>query len=186
MIGMDHGFSFPITYFDRYGLKSWDAFLKDFVRYWPTHLADSTVEQLRKFAERTGEPSEFRLTERWTSSAKSVFQFDVNGSVAKSTHAGLPFLLQLRTTLGDRVHYWPFDGWVVPLGKSVVAETYPSLFRKRYPAQERSGDQQDAYSVSHWLLDMDRMSELHRFFSPPLTAPQKRRATLEGWILGVS
>ena len=58
-------------------------------------------------------------------SAKSVFHFDVPGSVAKSTHAGLPWLRYLRNQLGDRVHFWPFDGWAIPAGKSAMVKVYP-------------------------------------------------------------
>jgi hypothetical protein len=32
--------------------------------------------------------------------------------VAKSTHAGLPWLPHPRLKLGERLHFWPFDGWV--------------------------------------------------------------------------
>ena len=39
--------------------------------------------------------------------AKSVFHFDVPGSVAKSTHAGIPWLRFIRLRTGDRVHFWP-------------------------------------------------------------------------------
>ena len=39
------------------------------------------------------------------SRAKSVFHFDVQVSVAKSTHAGLPWLRYLRQQLGGRVHF---------------------------------------------------------------------------------
>ena len=39
--------------------------------------------------------------------------FHVPGSVAKSTHAGLPWLRYLRQQMGTRVHFWPFDGWVI-------------------------------------------------------------------------
>lgn len=55
-----------------------------------------------------------------------MFHFDVPGSVAKSTHAGIPWLLYLRSRLGDRVHFWPFDGWQIPKGKSAVVEIYPA------------------------------------------------------------
>jgi hypothetical protein len=54
-----------------------------------------------------------RLTEERSGSAKSVFHFDVQGSVAKSTHAGIPWLRFIRQPLGKRVHFWPFDGWDV-------------------------------------------------------------------------
>jgi len=36
IVGIDHGFSFPDTYFQRYGLRSWDEFLEDFCKHWPT------------------------------------------------------------------------------------------------------------------------------------------------------
>jgi hypothetical protein len=185
IVGLDHGFSFPVAYFRRYKLKSWDAFLEDFVAEWPTHREGSTVEEFRAASRRTGDNSEFRLTETWTSSAKSVFQFDVNGSVAKSTHAGLPYLLQLRKAAKNKVHFWPLDGWEVPVGKSAIAEVYPSLFRNRYLREGRTVDQQDAYAVSRWLAEMDGLDALKRFFQPPLSADQRKQASLEGWILGV-
>ena len=57
--------------------------------------------------------------------------FDVQGSVAKSTHAGLPWLRHLRRECKRSVHFWPFDGWGIPEGSSVVAEIYPSLWTRR-------------------------------------------------------
>lgn len=185
IIGVDHGFSFPIGYFHRYDLKIWDDFLADFAAHWPTDGKGTTVESLRINSKRTGTNDEFRLTERWTSSAKSVFQFDVNGSVAKSTHAGLPFLSKLRNKFAHQLHCWPFDGWYVPSDKSVIAEVYPSLFRRRYPREGRAVDQQDAYGVSRWLMEMNRDNYLRDFFVPPLNELQQQRARTEGWILGV-
>ena len=183
LVGIDHGFSFPLDYFKRNKLKTWDAFLDDFVKHWPTADGDATVEQFRAKSKRTGDAKEFRLTEKWTSSAKSVFQFDVQGSVAKSTHAGLPFLKQLRDQ-NPSLHFWPFDGWSLPQEKSVVAEIYPSLFRNRYPRETRTVDQQDAYSICCWLRDMDAIGRLEDFATPPLSAAQQKTAQLEGWILG--
>ena len=52
---------------------------------------------------------------------------DLQGSVAKSTHAGIPWLRFIRQRLRDRVHFWPFDGWDIPAGRSAVVEVYPSL-----------------------------------------------------------
>ena len=148
--GIDHGFSFPIAYFNRYQLISWHAFLDDFTRYWPTDEDHTYVDFIRdaerRKPARTGSSDEFRLTEKWTSSAKSVFRFDVQGSVAKSTHAGIPWLRRIRDAVGDRIHFWPFDGGEVPPGKSVIAEVYPSIFKSRYPREDRSADQQDAYA----------------------------------------
>ena len=189
--GIDHGFSFPISYFERYGLRSWDQFLIDFTEHWPTDQDDIHVDALRQqsngaASKRTGSNKEFRLTEKWSSSAKSVFQFDVQGSVAKSTHAGIPWLLQIRKDFGDQVHFWPFDGWIPSDGTSVIAEIYPSILRNRFPRQQRSCDQQDAYSVARWLSESSQARILDRYFNPPLSDHEREAATLEGWILGIT
>ena len=37
LVGIDHGFSFPLRYFEVYGLSpDWPTFLDDFQRHWPT------------------------------------------------------------------------------------------------------------------------------------------------------
>ncbi len=185
VVGIDHGLSFPVSYFQRYQLANWDDFLDDFVRHWPTHQVDRSVEEFRDGSQRIGNAQELRLTECWTAGAKSVFQFDVPGSVAMSTHAGLPFIHRLRTLQAD-VHFWPFDGWSIPSGANVIAEVWPSLFRSRYDRQARNVHQQDAFAVCCWLEAMDSMKQLDRFFDPPLTAAERRVAELEGWILGVT
>jgi hypothetical protein len=128
---------------------------------------------------------EFRLTERWTSSAKSVFQLDGQGTVGKSTHAGISWLKWLRDELGDAVHFWPFDGWAPPAGKAVIAEVYPSIFRNRYVREDRSGDEQDAYATARWMSEMSARGALAGCFDPPLAPTERAVAALEGWILGV-
>lgn len=187
--GIDHGFSFPLDYFRRYGFSSWPEFLSDFCEHWPTDRENTCVDSIRSGLRgppiRSGRSNEFRLTERWTSSAKSVFQFDVQGSVAKSTHAGLPWLRWIRNQVGDQVHVWPLDGWEASEGKSVLAEVYPSIFRNRYPRAKRTVDQQDAYGVARWLAESDARGSLSRYFDPPLTEAERQTANLEGWILGV-
>lgn len=196
IIGIDHGFSFPETYFQRYGLKSWEAFLVDFHRYWPTDEKDCMIDFIREGVwwinqthpngERTGKATELRLSELWTSSATSVFRMDGQGAVGKSTHAGLPWLQFLRERCGHQLHFWPFDGWQAPEGKSLIAETYPSIFRRRYPKEYRTPDQQDAYSIARWLEETVRRGALERYLNPPLTIPERKIAGLEGWILGVT
>ena len=47
-----------------------------------------------------------------TSRARSVV-LDVQGSVAKSTHAGISLPRFISQRLGPRVHFWPFDGWEI-------------------------------------------------------------------------
>jgi hypothetical protein len=187
--GIDHGLSFPIDYFKRYGLSTWQQFLDDFSTHWPTDQTHQTIDFLRKRSDgppvRFGSNCDFRLTETWTSSAKSVFQFDVQGSVAKSTHAGLPWIRTIRRAVGNSIHFWPFDGWQIQSGASVIVEVFPSVFRNRYPRQDRTVDQQDAYAVSRWLAECDKDEFLQRYLDPPLTNLQREIADLEGWILGI-
>lgn len=188
IIGIDHAFGFPLRYLERNGHGTWDEFLEDFARRWPTTEPDATVESLRGANGHEGGRTELRLCERWTAGAKSVFWFDVQGSVAKSTRAGIPWLRCLRrdSAVRGRVHFWPFDGFRIPEGKSVIAEAYPSLWRKRYDVEARTADEQDAYATSRWLAEMDRRGELGRYLRPPLTDDESRTALLEGWILGIA
>ncbi len=125
LVGIDHGFSFPLKYFEKYGLPyNWIVFLNDFQEHWPTDEDCTYVDFVRdgacgNGAARGGDSRWRRITEV-RAGAKSVFHFDVPGSVAKSTHAGIPWLRFVRMRVGDRIHFWPFDGWKVPPGKSAV------------------------------------------------------------------
>jgi predicted RNase H-like HicB family nuclease len=190
LVGIDHGFSFPIRYFEKHRLpRDWPAFLEDFQRHWPTD-DDIYVDFVRdgsrgNGAARTGYRRWRRLTEERTGSAKSVFHFDVQGSVAKSTHAGIPWLLFIRRRLGERVHFWPFDGWQIPPGRSAVAEVYPRLWSGSYPREDRTADQHDAYSVAAWLREADRDGRLEGLLAPTLDPKERAIAEVEGWILGV-
>ena len=191
IVGIDHGFSFPIAYFQKYSLPlDWAQFLDDFQQHWPTDESSTCVDFIREGicghgAKRMGDAHWLRLTEEWTATAKSVFLFDVQGSVAKSTHAGLPWLRYLRKECSRRIHFWPFDGWQIPDGASVVVEVYPSLWVRRFPKQKRDGDMQATYAVSAWLQRADLDGSLPQFFCPPLSAEERKRAAIEGWILGV-
>jgi hypothetical protein len=64
-----------------------------------------------------------------------------SGIVAKSTHAGIPWLWHIRQEVRDRVHFWPFDGWQIPEGKPAIVEVYPSIFSGRYDRGDRTADQ---------------------------------------------
>ncbi len=48
LVGIDHGFSFPLRYFEVHRLKpDWSAFLHDFQRYWPTDEDNTYVDFVR-------------------------------------------------------------------------------------------------------------------------------------------
>jgi hypothetical protein len=191
LVGIDHGFSFPLRYFESYGLApDWAVFLEDFQRHWPTDGDHVYVDFVRhgtigKGAAREGNRSWRRMTEERARTAKSLFHFDVQGSVAKSTHSGLPWLLYLRRHLADKVHFWPFDGWRILDRRSAIAEVYPSLWARSFPREERTADQQDAYAVAAWMRRTDLDGHLGAFLDPPLTAQERAVAGVEGWILGV-
>jgi hypothetical protein len=192
IVGIDHAFSFPLQYFEAHRLPlDWPAFLDDFCHHWPTDENGVRVELVRRGScgnalARTGNARWRRIADMRARTAKSVFHFDVQGSVAKSTHAGLPWLRFLRRELGSRVHFWPFDGWKVPAGRACVAEVYPSLWKRLYPAEGRTADQHDAFSVASRLRDLDIAGELRSVLNPTLTAAERAVAAIEGWIVGVS
>jgi len=192
LVGIDHGFSFPLRYFEKHGLQpDWPAFLDDFQHHWPTDGDHIYVDFVRdgirgNGAARTGNRRWRRLSEEYAGGAKSVFHFDVPGSVAKSTHAGLPWLRFIRQRLGSRVHFWPFDGWDIPAGRSAIAEVYPSLWRSGFPPQDRTPDQHDAYCIAAWLARADRDGTLPGYLNPDLAPAERAVARIEGWILGVT
>ena len=190
LVGIDHGFSFPLRYFEVHHLPlDWDEFLDDFHHHWPTDVDHTYVDFIRDGlrgdgAARMGNPKWRRICEE-RCRGKSVFHFDVQGSVAKSTHAGIPWLRTLRQQLGSRLHFWPFDGWEIPAGHSAVAEVYPALWKHAYAPENRTPDQHDAYTVATWLRQADRDGRLQDALHPNLSPPERAIAQVEGWILGV-
>src|SRR6201996_4662125 len=62
LVGIDHGFSFPLRYFQENDLPlNWRAFLDDFCRHWPTDGDDVYVDFVREgicgsAAARSGNP----------------------------------------------------------------------------------------------------------------------------------
>jgi hypothetical protein len=190
LVGIDHGFSFPLAYFEQHGLPlDWASFLDDFQRHWPTDeniYVDFVREGVTgKGAARSGDSRWRRLTELRARTAKSVFQFDMQGSVAKSTHAGLPWLRYIRQHVRNRVHFWPFEGWSLPSARSVIAEVYPALWSKTFPSEGRTPDQQDAFAIAKWMQAQDSGGGLEAYFHPSIEPQERQRAEAEGWILGV-
>jgi hypothetical protein len=91
----------------------------------------------------------------------------------------------VRQRLGRRVHFWPFDGWVIPPGRSAIAEVYPALWNRNFAAEGRTGDQHDAFTIAAWLSHADRDGHLAALMQPLLPPSERETALLEGWILGV-
>jgi hypothetical protein len=81
LVGIDHGFSLPLHYFEVHGLlPDWARFLDDFQRHWPTDEDHTYVEFIRdgihgNGAARMGNSRWRRLTKERAGGAKSVFHF---------------------------------------------------------------------------------------------------------------
>lgn len=191
IVGIDHGFSFPEAYFKKFGVpRDWDRFLDDFCAHWPTDEDHVYVDFVRDGASgngaaRMGETKWRRVTEVRSKAAKSLFHFDVQGSVAKSTHSGLPWLRFIRQNVTRPVHFWPFDGWDVKTGSSAVVEVYPRRWNRDYPQEARTADQHDAWVVAQWLHDADIDGRLREALRGPEPPSDRKAALAEGWILGV-
>lgn len=194
IVGLDHGLSFPLSYFREVSpgkpkLTTWLQFLEHFDRLWGG-CRERPVSAIAATLPPYPNPTLLRLSETFTSSAKSVLNLNPTLiSVAFSTHAGLPWIRDLRRQFGDVAHFWPYDGIAVPAHKSVFAEVYPSLLYNRYtyPARLTRRDQRDAYAAAQWLKEQDESGALRHYLGlPTLTQAQlKEIVPLEGWILGV-
>lgn len=192
IVGIDHAFSFPEAYFEEHALpRDWDVFLDDFHRHWPTDMPGLSVDSLRHGGDAAAALAACRKGQtRWRRKAeelargKSVFHFGVTGQVAKSTHAGLPFLRHIRRAL-PKLHVWPFDGWKIPTNSSALVEAYPRLYSAAYATEGRTADQHDAFATASWLRDADVDGRLPQALAPKLSKVTARLARHEGWILGV-
>ena len=84
------------------------------------------------------------------------------------------------------MHFWPFDGWDIPQGKSAIVEVYLALWSRCFDREDRTGDQHDAFTIAAWLWRGDRDGSLAAFLNPGLSPDERTVAKVEGWILGVS
>ena len=91
---------------------------------------------------------------------------------------GIPWLRCIRQRLGEHVHFWPFDGWDIPAGRSAFVEVYPALWSRSFARGERNADQYAAYSVLGWFSGADRDGASPR--SPSLDAGRGTVAQVEG------
>jgi hypothetical protein len=74
----------------------------------------------------------------------------------------------------------------VPPGKSVIADAYPPILRRRWPGEGRTADENDAHRVARWLRETCERGVLEHYLRPPLMDEERAAAELEGWILGIA
>ncbi|QDU32701.1 hypothetical protein KS4_07350 [Poriferisphaera corsica] len=195
VIGLDHGFSFPIDYFRRNLITSYPEFLSQYHTLWQQDQLDLNPDKNERRTQyktrkqhrisHAGHPNEKRITEKRSGSAASVFDYEnCQRNVAFSTHEGIPWLHQLRDNCPN-LHFWPFDGFdISKTQKHVILEAYPALYKHKYKTNLKA-DARDANAIVKWLQEQDQNQQLATFFSPLLTKEEREIALLEGWILGV-
>ena len=182
LFGIDHGLGFPEAWWP-VSDPGWDDLLAHFVARFPADRADATVRSLRTTAGDHGNARWRRVCDA-RAGAKSIFHFDVPGSVATSTHAGLAFVRALRLAHPGRLHVWPFDGADPPQDVSVLAEAWPTPFRECLPRTDTSPDLHDARCLTHALRDADGNGTLDAWFAVQ-QASAPNIANGEGWIIGL-
>jgi hypothetical protein len=189
LIGIDHALGLPRSFLDAAGWPlDWSTMLDRFVGCWPMANPGATVAAVRR--DRTSAGGRLPSNARWRRAcdhrcgAKSPFHFDVPGSVATSTHAGLAWIAWLRERHPD-LHVWPFDGWTVPAGASAIAEAWPALVSGGWPRDGRSPDLHDAWCLARWMAESSNDGALDRALCGPDNEDERTLARVEGWILGV-
>ncbi len=193
IVGLDHGLSYPLSQLQRLGLQDWDTFLQWSQRTWQTSRL--TMKQSKEQADYINSTDK-RLVEReFIPSTKSVTDLDrvsgMQGAVSYSTHTGLPWIYRLRKwqRRGLKVHFWPYDGLVVPEDRHVITEAYPSLYRRRIQPnaayEPLSEHERDAAYIADWLQARDRAGALMPYLElATLSQQEQQLALLEGWVLG--
>ena len=137
-------------------------------------------------AARQGKQDWRRLCEERAGRPRSVFHFHAPGSMAKATHAGLPWLRFIRQKLGDHVHFWPFDGGIFRLAALRSPRSIRHCGTRISPTTNCTRDQQDAFSIAAFLSRADADGSLIGLLAPDLTDEERKLAEIEGWILGAA
>lgn len=195
LVGLDHAFSLPRAKVRAAGIRSWAGLLGHFLSTVRTQERrvevarnDRKCRSLLKAASKAPLEERYRLTDRRTPGAKSVYNY-VGPGVAHSTMAGIAQLALLRRELSKRrvpVCFWPFDPVPPEPGVSMVVEAYPALCNRQVARlPEHSGGQHDARSLALWLRECDRDGRLEVYLRPPWTERERAEVRMEGWIFGV-
>jgi len=197
IIGIDHGLSYPLSVLQQLELDQWDDFLKWSYQTWQTTRL--TMKQSKEQAHYTNSIAK-RLVEReFVPSTKSVVDLDrvsgMQGAVSYSTHTGLAWIYRLRywqKRHGMNIHFWPFDGKIIPKQHHVIVEAYPSLYKRRMITEPHlsnistySEHERDAYYIAAWMQERDQEETLAPYLSlPTLSRAEYQLSLLEGWVLG--
>ncbi|KEO82750.1 hypothetical protein [Tumebacillus flagellatus] len=215
LLGVDHSYSFPLGFYEAVTgetQRSWDdllALLKSAascLSEW--NPRDWAAQANAVIAARTGHSTgpfwgahfraqvkkpnfphaelrlpERRLVETRNRSLKPIYQLGGNGAVGLQSLFGMPYLAHLRRFCREQgilLHAWPFDGWEIPAHGHVLVEVYPTLYNRG-----QRTDENDAEACVTALAELDQRDELLPLFHPKLNDEERKRAGMEGWVLGV-
>ena len=166
LVGIDHGFSFPLRYFEASPRTRLAGFLDDFQHHWPTDqdtsmsISSATARATARRARATPLAAADRGARRRREIRVSFRRAGIGGEIHPCRHS----LAALHPpAAGARVHFWPFDGWDIPAGRSAIAEVYPALWNATFANEGRTGDQHDAFSIAAWLSRADHDGSLAAF-----------------------
>lgn len=183
LIGIDHALGLPASWMKSRGVRTWPALMR-----WVVETLRTDLRPVRHAREELDFPTPaegWRLCDRRTPGAKSLFHFDVPGTVASSTLAGLPWIAHWRQLARKHILFWPFEGWMPAPGQSMVAEVFPTLWRGLQSPAGLCEHARDAWVVSRWLETTCTTGRLREFLHPRLTPAERAAARREGWILGM-
>ncbi|MEO0637499.1 MAG: precorrin-8X methylmutase [Pseudomonadota bacterium] len=135
--------------------------------------------------------SEDRITERYVSSAKSVWQLYGNGAVGSQTLLGIPALYGLirEPGLAEQIAVWPFEtNFERRLDKGItVAEIYPSLFPIKDVEGQICRDQTQVRTLAQGFAKWDAADQFEGLLAAPsdlVVAERDAVIAEEGWIVG--
>ena len=186
LVGIDHGFSFPVRFFDNTvchtnGQHS-STISRNTGRRTTTFMSPLCVRESAEMQPRDG-ACELEARDRTACTSEvclSLRRARNRGELNPCWHT----MASIHPTTDIGVHFWPLDGWVILRGRSVIAEVYPSLWSRAFEKGERNDHQHDAFSNAEWMRRSDIDGTLAKFFTPNLELAEKKAADAEGWILG--
>ena len=209
LIGIDHAFSLPVYYLEDKKITNFDMMISHVAEFNPINMSNTVHGSImcndefsQYFDDGLNLKSQaFRITDKQAHQnkfpAKPIFKPAKTGhTVTYATFAGIPWLGYIRENVPkDKLHFWPFDGWGIPEGKSAIVEVYPRLFngdksgKKILPPETFGLDNEndrDAYCVAKWMAENDQNGTLDEYLTMKnLSESDRTIADIEGWILGL-
>ena len=133
LAGIDHGFSFPLRYFEAHRLlPKWSRFLDDFQRHWPTDEDHTYVQFVRDGIHGNGA----RMgNARWRREiGLSLGRARIGGEIHPRRHSLATFYPS--APRHPHVHFWPFDGWDIQAGSLGHRGSLPGANETEFRARQ--------------------------------------------------